>query len=950
MIFIAKADGSLSRVIPSAVNQGSVGVNELVLIAPYPKVSSVTAAFILPNGIRTKPNLATLTEIPDVIEGTAYNAWVFELTAAITEYAGNVTVQFYVTSADEKVLATYADTFPVSKGGNPEMPDAPTDDIYNQILTAYSNVDARISTAEGNIVSIRGEIGADYASGTVKGRITTAESGIINNTSEINHTKARVSENERDISDIEDAIGTDDTEETVKGRITKAESDISGIKTDIGTNESEDSIKGRITIAEGDIDSLESKMATAEGDIDSLEGKVGEAQANISTLFSKVGNLVQLKNVTFDASSDILTVVFSTENGGEQKIAVSLADFIDATELSSVIEEEVSKNAKEYVDQASASAISAEASADKAEEYAQEAKESADSAKSAYAEQVADANKAASEAKASQQAAESAKEDAEVQAESATQAAENAQQSATLAQQSASTANSVVSSLAPRVSAAEKRLTNLEKGITPDPFVTDDTVAYRKFVPETALPFAAIERVGGMSYKCKNLANMLDFRKNYGVINADGSLTISVSWDLDCNATYTGKLKSGTYTITNLSEKTMYVMFSSSDYSNSVAVGGKRTFTYDGSSFLRFQFESQSANVRTTYKIMLNEGSTALPYEPYFDGIRHAAGTAIESEGANLFSNKTTYQRVGLTFAFDGSQVSITGTATDTYATIAEYQALPFGIEAGKTYSLSAIGASFQIAMWFYNSSGALLETLVSGQSAKTIPSSVTRASLFFRQATKGETYNENVYIMLNEGNTDLEYAPYFKTTYEIPEAVQALDGYGWGTSANYNNHFAYKDDGSVTWNKLVTRRVYTGTEAWKLYTADGVNQFYLEFSIPSSRDEITTCCSHFESISIADRQSNYGTCYSGQNSLCFNIQDIATIEEWKAKLAEWNAEGNPLTVICALLNPVVTDITDLISPDNFIQVEGGGTLTFVNEYQQAVPSTVLYLTKEETV
>jgi hypothetical protein len=164
MIFIAKADGSLSRVIPSAVNQGSVGVNELVLIAPYPKDSAVTAAFVLPNGIRTKPNLATLTAIPDVIEGTSYNAWVFELTAAITEYTGNVTVQFYVTSSDEEVLATYADTFSVAKGVMPEMPDAPTDDVYNQILTAYSNVDARLSTAEGNIVSIRGEIGADYAS------------------------------------------------------------------------------------------------------------------------------------------------------------------------------------------------------------------------------------------------------------------------------------------------------------------------------------------------------------------------------------------------------------------------------------------------------------------------------------------------------------------------------------------------------------------------------------------------------------------------------------------------------------------------------------------------------------------------------------------------------------------------------------------------------------------
>jgi hypothetical protein len=50
------------------------------------------------------------------------------------------------------------------------------------------------------------------------------------------------------------------------------------------------------------------------------------------------------------------------------------------------------------------------------------------------------------------------------------------------------------------------------------------------------------------------------------------------------------------------------------------------------------------------------------------------------------------------------------------------------------------------------------------------------------------------------------------------------------------------------------------------------------------------------------------------------------------------------------LATPEVTDITDLISPDNFIPVEGGGTITVVNEHELAAPSTILYMTKEETV
>ena len=52
----------------------------------------------------------------------------------------------------------------------------------------------------------------------------------------------------------------------------------------------------------------------------------------------------------------------------------------------------------------------------------------------------------------------------------------------------------------------DKRLTNVENGIGADPFVTDDTVAYQKTVPASALPFAALERVGGMSRKSNNLA------------------------------------------------------------------------------------------------------------------------------------------------------------------------------------------------------------------------------------------------------------------------------------------------------------------------------------------------------------------------------------------------------------------------------------------------------------
>ena len=40
---------------------------------------------------------------------------------------------------------------------------------------------------------------------------------------------------------------------------------------------------------------------------------------------------------------------------------------------------------------------------------------------------------------------------------------------------------------------------------------------------------------------------------------------------------------------------------------------------------------------------------------------------------------------------------------------------------------------------------------------------------------------------------------------------------------------------------------------------------------------------------------------------------------------------------------PVITDISDLLTDDNYIPVEGGGTITMVNEYGYDVPSEITF-------
>jgi hypothetical protein len=49
------------------------------------------------------------------------------------------------------------------------------------------------------------------------------------------------------------------------------------------------------------------------------------------------------------------------------------------------------------------------------------------------------------------------------------------------------------------------------------------------------------------------------------------------------------------------------------------------------------------------------------------------------------------------------------------------------------------------------------------------------------------------------------------------------------------------------------------------------------------------------------------------------------------------------------LAEPIITDISEFITEDNFIKVEGGGTLTFKNKYEFAVPNEVVYQIKGES-
>ena len=140
MIFFANAEGTITKIITEPVYQGSALASRVVLIAPYPN-AMVTVAFTLPNGVHTSVNLTTPNMVQQDLQGIIaptgqkYNAWTYLLPRAITEYAGVVNVQFFVTTGvSGQILATFTTTLTVQKGVPAVLPETPTQDIYEQIL------------------------------------------------------------------------------------------------------------------------------------------------------------------------------------------------------------------------------------------------------------------------------------------------------------------------------------------------------------------------------------------------------------------------------------------------------------------------------------------------------------------------------------------------------------------------------------------------------------------------------------------------------------------------------------------------------------------------------------------------------------------------------------------------------------------------------------------------
>lgn len=207
--------------------------------------------------------------------------------------------------------------------------------------------------------------------------------------------------------------------------------------------------------------------------------------------------------------------------------------------------------------------------------------------------------------------------------------------------------------------------------------------------------------------------------------------------------------------------------------------------------------------------------------------------------------------------------------------------------------------------------------------------------------------------IQVELGDTPTAYAPYHSNTYQIPEAIKALPGYGWsaGTAKNWVDYENKRyvqcvnsvDLGTLTWMKTSSQSS-VGDYFYAPVSAIGFKRLGA-FGITVHN----ILCSKYITVARNPNAFVDKTIVLDGDSIAVSqiqVKDTAYTDATAFKQAM-----SGVMLYYELANPIVTDISTLI-PDDFlrnIEVEAGGSVTFKNSndnYHIPVPSEEEYIVK----
>lgn len=335
-----------------------------------------------------------------------------------------------------------------------------------------------------------------------------------------------------------------------------------------------------------------------------------------------------------------------------------------------------------------------------------------------------------------------------------------------------------------------------------------------------------------------------------------------------------------------------------------------------------------------------NVPENALPYAEikkiggmtYKDGntLKSAKVTAVESMGANLLNQAAFDSHNNCTIESDENSLLVTVVAGDPlvfYNGLIEFfNSLP----KGQYYFYSEASGGAYTDLWVNQAPA------VSRKGYFNMPENLTLIHFELEGYTVGQTYTVKLAIYKVQRD---EYTPYVKHTLPIPEAVQAIDGYGDGVNESVYNYidwekkqFVKRARPKIIDTVLDVVYTYANVKYYGIYKPldfIGYKSTSDSFVFPKFKNMVYSEWDDGAHIGEVTGNADY-------DLIWFGFPIGTTIEQARTELI-----GLPF--VYELATPEITDISDLISSDNLIEVEGGGTLSFKNKYKYAVPSEVEY-------
>lgn len=504
----------------------------------------------------------------------------------------------------------------------------------------------------------------------------------------------------------------------------------------------------------------------------------------------------------------------------------------------------------------------------------------------------------------------------------------------------------------------EKRIKQLELASEGNILNTETSSgkAYELTVEEGILPYATIDKIGGMTYKSDNLspqATTMPLSTGYfntsqgafGYVESGKTYTFSAVYTSSVNTSKAIGLRAMSNsdgTGTNLGTLTTPTLISGQRVSI--------TFTSSYTGYVGLNGSSFDASDTIT-DITLNIGTNDLGYTEYFIGLRDSAVSQIISSGGNLlvFDDVPETTVNGLTYSASNGIIYLNGTATA--KTLLAFTLI--NLIGSGTYSYSNLGSGVNNSdsrLIMYTSGGAYANDLLNN--ATETLDLTTEAGIIKFSISAGTYTNATIKPIVVSGSTiPTTFKPYrgVITTKAIPTEIQELDGYGLGVDDEYYNYIDFENKKFV---KRVQKIVLDGSddEIFYMMSADngnGIANFNITLSSLGLSQYIANgtidwyVANREEQLTIQSETTTEGV-YLNQNTLFIRVKSTTanTIEGLKTYLA-----SNPVEVVYAITTPIETDISDYLS-DEFIEVEEGGTLTFDNQYQNEVNYTWTYQQK----